>query len=210
MRSFRWLAALLVLSAWAADSPLDTLLKAVETRYNRAGTLQIEFNEAYTLPNRPSRTEVGLLSLRKPGKMRWDYTKPLGKLFLSDGKSIYLYTPANKQVEKMKLKESDDMRAPLAFLLGKLKFSKEFQNITSRQEGSLTIIAAQPKVDSLPYTDVEFVVTPDARIQRVKVAGYDKSVLEFTFSNEKLNPALNSKMFDFQMPPGAQLVEGGQ
>ena len=65
--------------------------------------------------------------LRKPGKMRWDYSQPKGKLFVSDGKFLWLYTPDENRVEKMKLKESEDMRAPLAFLLGKLDFDKEFQ-----------------------------------------------------------------------------------
>ena len=48
------------------------------------------------------RTESGTLRLRKPGRMRWDYTDPAGKLFLSDGKNLYLYTPANNEVESSK------------------------------------------------------------------------------------------------------------
>ena len=77
---------------------------------------------------RPRKSESGELTLRKPGRMRWDYTAPAGKLFLSDGKQVYLYTPDSNRVERMPLKESDDMRAPLAFLLGKLDFAKEFRD----------------------------------------------------------------------------------
>ena len=79
------------------------MLKAVEARYNHAQTLQVGFHEAYTGPGQPRRMESGTLLLRKPGRMRWDYTSPEGKLFVSDGKFLWLYTPSNRQVEKMKI-----------------------------------------------------------------------------------------------------------
>jgi outer membrane lipoprotein carrier protein len=182
----------------------------VETRYNHAQTLQVVFHEAYTGPGRPRRTESGTLQLRKPGRMRWDYSSPEGKLFVSDGKFLWLYTPSNHQVEKMKIKESDDMRAPLAFLLGKLHFDKEFRNIQGKPEAGGTRIVAEPKTDSLPYTRVEFVVGPDAQIRRVQVTGFDNSILEFDFEQEKLNPPLEAKLFQFRMPQGAELVESTQ
>ena len=195
----------------AAAPDLAPLLKAVESRYNHAQTLQVIFHEAYTGPGQPKRSESGTLQLRKPGRMRWDYSSPQGKLFVSDGKFLWLYTPSNHQVEKMKIKESDDMRAPLAFLLGKLHFDKEFRNIVSKPAANGgTLIIAEPKTDTLPYTRVEFVVGPDTQIRRVQVTGYDQSILEFEFDQEKLNPPFESKLFQFRMPPGAELVEATQ
>ena len=110
----------------------------------------------------------------------------------------------------MKLKESDDMRAPLAFLLGKLDFQKEFRNLQGKSEGSGMRITAEPKTDNLPYSAVEFVVGADQRIMVVKVTGFDHSMLEFRFDEEKVDPALDAKLFQFQAPKGAQLVEAGQ
>src|SRR5882724_7689747 len=88
MSEVRLLAGLLAVSAFAADAGLDGILKSVETRYNKAKTLQVLFKEDYTPPGRARRTESGILLLRKPGKMRWDYTQPQGKLVVSDGKSF--------------------------------------------------------------------------------------------------------------------------
>jgi outer membrane lipoprotein carrier protein len=201
---------LLPVSLCAATLDLGPLLQAVENRYNHAQTLQVVFHEAYTGPGRPRRTESGTLQLRKPGRMRWDYSSPQGKLFLSDGKFLWLYTPSDSHVEKMKIKESDDMRAPLAFLLGKLHFEKEFRNIQGQPEAGGTRIIAEPKTDSLPYTKVEFVVAPDAQIRRVQVTGFDHSILEFDFEQEKLNPPLEARLFQFRMPQGAELVESTQ
>ena len=102
------------------------------------------------------------------------------------------------------------LRVPLAFLLGKLNFQKEFRNIKATPEGSNTRITAEPKSDNLPYSQVEFVVTPEYVIRQVKVVGFDKSVLDFTFDQERVDPPLDAKLFQFTLPPGAQLVEGGQ
>jgi outer membrane lipoprotein carrier protein len=204
------MVGLLAVSAFAADAQLDTLLKNVENRYNRAKTLQVLFTEHYTLPRSPSRTESGTLMLRKPGRMRWDYSQPKGKLFVGDGKFLWIYTPADNRVEKMKLQESDDMRAPLAFLLGKLHFDKEFQHLQAKPEGALTRITAEPKTDTLPYSLVEFVVSQDAQIHGLRVTYFDKSVLEFNFDQEKMDPPFDGKLFQFQMPPGAHLEESGQ
>ncbi len=211
MSPIRLLPPILLLTAFsgfAADTPLNTLLKSVENRYNKTKSLQVLFKEEYTPLGKARRVESGLLMLRKPGKMRWDYSQPKGKLFVSDGKFIWLYTPAENKAEKMKFQESDDMRAPLAFLLGKLDFDKEFRNLQARPEGDGTRILCEPKTDNLPYSAVEFVVAPDSRIREVKVTGFDKSILLFTFDQERMNPPLDNKIFQFQPPPGAEVVEG--
>ena len=207
MSLIRLFTGLLVVSALSADSQLDLLLRKVENRYNSAKTLQVLFVEQYTTGRGISQPENGVLDLRKPGRMRWDYIQPKGKLWISDGKYHYLYNPVENRVEKGKLKESDDMRAPLAFLLGKLHFDKDFRSFKATQEGPDTRILAQPSRDDLPYSAVEFVVTFDDRIKDLKVTGFDHSILKFAFDQEKLNPPLDDKLFKFQMPPGARLEE---
>jgi outer membrane lipoprotein carrier protein len=197
-------------SAFAADPGLDKLLKGVENHYNKAKTLQVLFNESYTPQGKPSRSESGTLMLRKPGRMRWEYSQPKGKLFVSDGKALWLYTPSDNRAEQMPLKDSEDMHAPLAFLLGRLSFDKDFRNLQARADGALTRITAEPKTDNLPYTAVEFLVGADAQIREVKVTGFDNSVLDFHFDGEKVDPPLGAKLFEFQAPAGAEVVEGEQ
>jgi len=196
----------------AATSDLGTVLKGIEQRYNHAKTLEVQYNETYTVEGRARKSETGTLTLRKPGRMRWDYTAPSGKLFLSDGKNVYLYTPETHRVEKEPLKASEDMRAPLAFLLGKLDFSKEFREFEMKPDGANVVVTAKAKTDKLPYEKIEMTVTPDYRITKLVVASQDGSILAFLFDQETLNPAVNDAVFKFQMPAGAQLVnaEGTQ
>jgi outer membrane lipoprotein carrier protein len=203
------LAGMAAVLALAGDSPTTHLLKAVESRYNRAQTLQVKFAETYSGMGQGARTEAGILYLRKPGRMRWEYTQPAGKLFVSDGKEVYLYLPGENRVDKMPLKATEDMRAPLAFLLGKLNFEREFQNIQTRAEGDGSLVTADPKSPSLPYSKVEFLVSATFAIRKLHIVGGDQSILDFTFDDEKVNPALANSMFQFHPPPGAEVVEGG-
>ena len=210
MTRFALWVSLALLPLQAADIDLGALLKGVEQRYNRAKTLQVQFNELYSVQGRPRKSESGELTLRKPGRMRWDYTSPSGKLFLSDGKDVYLYTPEAHKVEKTKLKASEDMRAPLAFLLGKLDFGKEFRDFSVKSDGPNYLISANAKTDQLPYSKIEMLVTPEYEIRRLVVDGQDQSILTFQFTEEKVNPPVNDALFKFEMPAGATLVtEGG-
>ncbi len=203
-----FLVCLLALPPLAfADAGLDRMLKGIEDHYNHAKTLQVLFTEEYTAEGRTRRPESGLLVLRKPGRMRWDYTAPPGKLFISDGKTVYLYTPETHRVDRAPLKASEDMRAPLAFLLGKLDFSREFKDFQSKPEGPDTLVTAFANSDKTPYQKVEMLVGSNFEIHRLVATGTDQSVLTFTFAGEKVNPKVDDATFRFRMPPGATLAD---
>jgi outer membrane lipoprotein carrier protein len=202
------LAILASASLAVAAEPLDIskTLHGIEDRYNNIQTLQLSFAETYRIQGR-AHTEKGELFLHKPGKMRWQYTAPPGKLFVSDGKFIYSYTPQENRAEKMKMKEADDLRAPLAFLLGKLNFNEDFREFRSHAEEDGIYITAIPKSDKLPYSEISFLAAPDNSIRRLEVKGQDNSLLTFVFNDEKKNPPLPDSLFQFQPPPGAEYID---
>jgi len=185
---------------------LGLILKGVERRYNNARTLAVRFEQTHTAQKR-RRTERGELFLRKPGRMRWQYSTPAGKLFVSDGKSFFLYTPDNHRVERTRVKESEDWRAPLAFLLGRLDFQRDFKRFTVRPQGADTWIVAEPRSDRLAYSQVGFLVNDSFEILRLEITGQDRSVMEYRFEGERLNPPLEESLFRFQAPPGAEVVD---
>ena len=131
---------------------------------------------------------------------------------MSDGKDVYLYTPEGKRVEKMRLKESEDMRAPLAFLLGKLDFAKEFRNFAMAAEGDGYRVTASARNEKLPYDKIDMLVSATFEIRKLVVTGQDRSILTFQFEHERLNPTVDDARFQFRMPAGATLVntEAGQ
>ena len=186
----------------------DELIRRVETRYNAARTLSVDFVENYNMQGHPRPPEQGTLTLRKERKMRWDYVRPAGKLFISDGKTVYLYSASENRVEKMPLKNTEDMRAPLAFLLGRLDMKKEFRDFSTHTGGGgASWLVARSKNERTPYDNIEMLIAADGSIQELKVAGRDQSLLAFSFKAERLNPKVNDNFFHFNIPAGADVVD---
>jgi len=194
-------------SALQADVTIGSLIKQVQDRYNGAQTLSVHFEERYSIQGHPRPAETGDLVLKKQGKMRWNYTQPQGKLFISDGKEVYLYTAEDNRVEKVPLKDTEDMRAPLAFLLGRLDMRKEFRDFRTQPGTGGTWLGASAKSDRLPYETVEMLVAAEGEIRELKVRGRDDSLLSFVFDNEKVNPQLSDGLFHFTVPAGAEVVD---
>jgi outer membrane lipoprotein carrier protein len=191
----------------AADSQLNTLINRVESHYNRAQTLAVGFTETFSVQGRARKPESGTLALRKPGRMRWDYSQPAGKVFVSDGKMVYLYTAEDRRVERSTLRASEDMRAPMAFLLGRLELKKEFSSFNTRAAEGGTWLEAAPKNNQVPYEKIEMLIAADGSIHQLKIQGRDESLLSFLFTNESVNPALNNRLFEFAIPAGADVVD---
>ncbi|MBK5293421.1 MAG: outer membrane lipoprotein carrier protein LolA [Acidobacteriia bacterium] len=201
------LALLCLITMAEAQADLGRLLRGIENRYNSPRTMQMLFEQSLTGTGRIARVESGVLYLRKPGRMRWEYHSPEGKLFLSDGKNVYFYSPATRRAERSKLKQSDDMRAPIAFLMGKLDFQRDFREYRTWPDGADTHLVATPRSDKAPYTSVEFVVQPSYQISVLKVIGHDRSVMQFKLSHELINPPIEDKLFQFSLPAGAEMVD---
>lgn len=191
----------------AANVGADVLISGVERRYNDARTLSADFTEKFSIDGRAHRPESGQLLLRKPGRMRWTYSDPPGKLFVSDGDNVYLYTAADNRVERSKLKASEDMRAPLAFLLGKLDLKREFQSFETKPAQNGTYLIAHAKNSRLPYEQIMMLIGQDFRIKELTVTGRDGSMLSYSFSNEAVNPAIPNSAFQFKTPAGADIVD---
>jgi len=134
-----------------AEIAVNDLIRRTEDRYNGARTLRLHFVEHFTVAGRMRPAESGVLTLQKQGKMRWQYEQPAGKLFVVDGKEIYLYTAWDNRVEKMPLRSTEDMRAPLAFLLGHLDLRKEFRDFRTRSAADGQWLDATAKNERVPY-----------------------------------------------------------
>jgi outer membrane lipoprotein carrier protein len=203
-KAAKYLGLLMLANAWPMHSAdLMPTLRGIENRYNKADTLQASFTETFT--RRPRKTtEKGVLYRRKGGKMRWEYTEPAGKLWISDGKNTFFYDPADHKVEQAPLKESDDARAPLAFMMGRIDFDRDFGHYETGVDGVITL---KPRSDKFPYSEISLLADSNFAIRRLIVKLQDNSQLEYLFDGEKLNPALAESLFHFTPPPGAQIVK---
>ncbi len=188
------------------------LAHAVDDHYNHLRSLEGEFTETYS-GNGAQREESGTLWLKKPRKMRWEYRSPKEKLFVSDGQSVWFYVPAERQARKTDLKRLDDLRSPIAFLLGKTKLENELQGLSMVVDKSPaipgdTLLRGVPKAMAGQLSEVQLEISVSNQIVRIVLMEADGGTTEFRFKDWKENVELGDSRFHFAPPPGVETVEG--
>ena len=195
---------------------VHSIIAAVDAHYNHLQTLQAEFTEIYR-GSGIERTESGTLwlakgGLKKPGKMRWEYRSPKQKLFVSDGKSAWFYVPDDRQARRSDARKLDDIRSPLAFLLGKSKLGKELQGLSLAPDVATlasgdVVLRGVPAALADRISEILLEVTPEHRISRIVMNEVDGSVTEYRFTDQKENEAIPDGRFAFTPPAGTETVE---
>jgi outer membrane lipoprotein carrier protein len=180
----------------------------VDRHYNALQSLEVHFVQSYTGMGM-NRKEAGVLLLKKPGKMRWTYTDPDGKLFVLDGKDGYFYSPGATEAQKVDEKKLDDLQSPLRFLLGHTQLEKELTGLTVAPAGNgAWVLSGVPKGLEQRVSSLKITATADGTIRSMKIEETDGVTNQFEFSGEAANvPAANST-FVFMPPPGVHVVEG--
>ena len=192
---------------------VKTLAAAVDAHYNHLSSLQAEFTEVYRGAGM-DRTESGTLWLKKPGKMRWEYRSPKEKLFVSNGKDAWFYVPDDRQARKTEARKLEDIRSPLAFLLGKTKLEKELQglslaaDVAPLQPGNV-VLRGMPQALADRISEVLVEVTPAHQIARIVIQEVDGAVTEYRFGEMKEDVEIGNARFQFKPPAGTETVEGG-
>ena len=195
----------------AVQPSLREVLRGVENRYNRLKSMKARFQQTFRQGGRASRREQGTLYLSKPGRMRWEYESPESKLFLTDGKRVILFVPSENRVMESAIKETEDVRAPLAFLLGRLNFDEQFQRIETGpqlvpvEKGNF-VFKAHSKQLAERLEWVLFEVSPTHEIRRVVARERGGLENEFRFDAVENNPTLAASLFQFKAPAGVQVV----
>jgi outer membrane lipoprotein carrier protein len=202
------------LGVTAAAEDIHQLARAVDDHYNHLRSLQADFTEIYR-GDGAERVESGTLWLKKPRKMRWEYRSPKEKLFISDGEVVWFYLPAERQLRKTSVRKLNDVRSPLAFLLGKTKLENELQGLSKVVDQSPlgagnTLLRGIPQAMPGQLSEVQLEITPSDQIVRIVLMEPDGGTTEFRFANWKENQRLSGDLFSFNPPPGVESVEGAE
>ena len=203
---------LLVCVAAYGQTDVHQLADKVDQRYNQLRTLRAEFSESYSGAG-ARRTESGTLLLKKPGRMRWDYEQPRSKMFLTDGKTAWFYVPGEQQVRRTAVKQIEDLRSPLRYLLGKTKLEKEFAGLSvaaneKPMNAGDVVLQGVPKGMEERIARTLLEVSPDGYIRRIVVEELDGSITEFRFLQQKENVEIPDDRFRFTPPAGVEVVQG--
>jgi outer membrane lipoprotein carrier protein len=204
----RAVLAICVCWAWCAYAQEnDAVVRRVDDHYNHLASLRAHYVERYTGMGM-ERAEKGTLLLKRPGRMRWSYAEPVGKVFVLDGKFAWFYTPGDAQATRVPAKQLDDLRSPLRFLLGHTQLKKELDNLTVVVDGPGFRIAGVPKGMAQRVKLLTLGVTAAGAIETMRLEEVDGAVTEFAFSEMQEDVPVKDADFVFTPPAGVAVVNG--
>jgi len=210
-------AALIAVATVAGAQPasgqsLDEVVRALEASYGKINDLKAEFSQnAFNKSLNQTIPATGSVFLKKGGKVRWEYTQPTPQEIVSDGKTLWVYTPQLNQVNVAPAPEA--LAGPAgSFLvgLGKLRehFGVRFLNPAQPRDGDGNVVLDLLPKQPLP-TLARLILSLDPRSWEVrKAVVYDQfeNTVTMRFTKMALNTGLADSLFTFTAPKGVATV----
>ena len=212
-----WTAPLMLSLTWASvgaqtrPAP-EVLARSVQQRYDKVRDFSADFVHTYRGGVlRKQATERGAMAIKKPGRMRWVYSSPEKKTFVSDGVKLYSYIPQDRQVIVSSVPREDEATTAVMFLAGKGNVVRDFA-ASYAQGGPPGTLALKlvPKRAERDYDALVLYVDPATlQIRALTTTDSQGGESTFTFSNMKENQGLSDKEFAFRIPRGVDVITDG-
>lgn len=205
-------ACLLLISVPAGAQELEQVVAGLEATYGKINDLRAEFSQVAT--NRSLGQDIkaeGIVYLKKGGKMRWDYKSPSPQQIVSDGVSLWVYTPELNQVNKGSAPKA--LAGPAGSFLAGLgrvrdEFSVRFLNPANKVDAAgRPVLDLTPKAPTPLLTRLVLSVDPKDYVVRQAVL-YDQfqNSVTMTFSKVAINQGVSDTLFAFTPPKDAAVV----
>lgn len=207
----------------SAQERLDarTVAALVQSFYDQTQSVQSEFHQTYYLKlyDRYERSR-GQVAFKKPGKMRWDYARPNGKVIVSDGQRIQVFEPGEgNDPAQIFEQDLDEHQLPQAFAFltgtGRLDSDFTFRLLDARRQGfeGGHVLELRPRQPSPHYDRILFyvrIIGEGGRragvVQRVLIIDPSGNRNRFDFIDLRFNRPLPDTRFRFQPPAGTRRV----
>jgi outer membrane lipoprotein carrier protein len=191
--------------------PAAEVARALQKRYETIRDFSARFTHTYeggTL--RRKVTEGGTVLIKKPARMRWTYSAPDQKVFVSDGERLYSYLPDDKQVIVSDLPTGDQVGTPTLFLAGKGNLDRDFAAAYADVPGAPRDTYALNLTPKQPERDYEWLILVVDRktlqIRMLITQDQQGGRSTFTFTDLKENVGLPDNEFIFKIPRGVDVV----
>src|SRR5262245_25180114 len=186
--------------------------RALERRLAEVTALVARFTQVVESPALPTaQTESGTLYLARPGRMRWEYSTPPGKLAIADGRRTWLYLPEDRQALSAPLAGPGQDQG-IGLLLGGTPdilavFSPRL--VPAGVAGGRAVLALRPRSPDAAYDEVR--VETDAGGFPIAIVVNDPLGGRVTYRFEAIRfvPSLDEGLFRFTPPPGVSVQEAG-
>jgi outer membrane lipoprotein carrier protein len=214
----RVLAGVLILAVPAAAQdaarpPAEAVARDLQQKYDRVRDFTADFTHTYTGGVlKKTITERGTVQIKKPGRMRWEYTAPERKTFVSDGRKIYSYVPADRQVVIADMPADNEATTAVLFLAGKGNLTRDF-NVSYAEGGGpdTWALRLEPRQRQRDYDWLELIVDRQTmQIRTLVAADQQGGRSTFQFTSYRENTGLADKIFAFSIPRGVDVITSGR
>jgi outer membrane lipoprotein carrier protein len=208
------LATTAAVASLTAQNDPAALAAKVQQRYNGIKDFQGDFVQTYEGGVLRTRTtERGTLAIKRPGRLRFTYTKPERKEFVSDGVRLYTHLVADKQVIVSPAPSAEDGDVPAMFLAGQSDLARDYTPTFTPLPGAasgLVTLKLVPRDRDSEFESLGIGVDPKTlQIQYLTAVDKQGGRSTFNFTNLKENRGLSDKDFEFRIPRGADVVTQG-
>lgn len=194
-------------SAMALDA--IAIVDAIQKQYDATHTFQARFvQKSYLRILGQSQRAQGTVSIKKPGKMKWDYHAPDRQILVSNDQALWLYLPDEQQVTKMKVQNIYSSNTPALFLAGRGQLTQSFSIKKVTEKDGVYIVELIPR-DKARNLAKMVLLADKNNFQIVGSRVYDNlgNKTEMLFSDIRTNPALDEAIFQFEVPKGVELID---
>ncbi len=198
-------------STTAADDAalIQKILGGIEKRYAGKGFRAKFFQESMLKAMMISDTAEGRLIVKRPGKMRWEYLIPDEQTIITDGKSMWIYRPADRQVMVGKAPEFFSGGKGAGFLsdIRQIRNSFEVQLQTSKSPDHFRL-RLLPKSPTADLADIVLSVNrSDFLVEQVVTYNSYGDETRIEFSEYQFNQNPKDSLFTFVIPDGIDVVQ---
>ena len=190
----------------------QAVLVEIQNRYETTNDFEARFVQEFVgkVMKQPQKGE-GKVYFKKKGMMRWDYRVPNQK-FISNGQIVWYYQPDENQVLVYDLSNLVKEKTPLAFLAGEGNLSRDFdlvnfnEAISPKEENYVVELAPKEPHAGLS----KLILTVDKKTYYVNQADVIDGLGNVTrtrFMDIKTNLGLQNSVFNFSIPPGAEVLK---
>jgi outer membrane lipoprotein carrier protein len=214
-----WILPLAAWALWTAaiarpaaqPAPVERVARALQAHYDTVRDFSAAFVQTYTggvLGQ--TATERGRLLVKRPGRMRWEYESPERKLLVADGRKLYFYIPADRQVIIGDVPEDDRATTGALFLTGKGNLLRDFAVAYDRLDGApadFTVLRLTPRRAEPEYDWLILAVDPATlQIRMLVQLDGQGGRSTFTFTDVKEDVGLADNQFTFSIPRGVDVI----
>jgi len=183
----------------------------VQRFYGKRRDFQAAFAQRYTYAALGRAEEKsGVVQVKRPGLLRWEYAAPDKRLLVLDGKAFWQWSPDDNQVSVKRDVRGEQLSSAFTFLWGKGDLLGEFVPRALALPAGLPqgdAVLLLPKQSGGSVQQIIFSVDKQGRVLASVVTDAQGNENRLIFSDAKIDQKLPDTTFQFTPPAGANVEE---